>query len=120
MDDQKGSKSGGAGKRDRDAEPLPDMIEEPPHVAVAPEEFEERAKIELHKRVARQQREHHVDLSKEEYTPDEVARLIGTSREVVMHAIWRGDLPAERAGHDVVCIRHEDVTDWLRRRFTRG
>src|SRR5207248_2200591 len=66
MDDQKGSKSAGAGKGD--VEPMPDMIEEPPHVAIAPEEFEERAKIELHKRGGRQQREHHVDLSKEEYT----------------------------------------------------
>src|SRR5438093_7841188 len=120
MDDQKANKSAGAGKGKGDVDPLPDMIEEPPHVAIAPEEFEERAKIELHKRGARQQREHHVDLSKEEYTPDEVARMIGTSREVVMHAIWRGDLPAERAGHDVVCIRHEDVTNWLRRRISGG
>ena len=118
MEDQQGSKSGGA-KRD-DIEPMADMIEEPPHVGVAPEEFEERAKDEWHKRQGRQQRDHHVDLSKEEYTPDEVAHMIGTSREVVMHAIWRGDLPAQRAGHDVMCIRHEDVTEWLRRRMIGG
>jgi hypothetical protein len=42
--------------------------------------------------------------------------LIGTSLEVVMHAIWSGDLTAERKGKDVVCIKHESVTDWLRRR----
>src|SRR5438067_9608198 len=111
MEDQDGSKS--AGTRKSDVDPMLDMIEEPPHVAVDPQEFEERAKIEFHKRGARQERSQHIDLSKEEYTPDEVARIIGTTREVVLHAVWGGDLKAERAGHDVVCIKHEDVTDWL-------
>jgi excisionase family DNA binding protein len=114
MDDQKPVSK--PEPRKSDVEPMLDMIEEPPHVALDPEEFEERAKVELHKRIARQERVHHVDLSKEEYTPDEVASLIGTSREVVLHAVWSGDLKAERAGHDVVCIKHEDVTKWLRRR----
>jgi hypothetical protein len=58
----------------------------------------------------------HVDLRQEEYTPEEAARLIGTSLEVVMHAIWGGDLKAERQGHNVICIQHADLADWLRRR----
>src|SRR4051794_16446312 len=115
MDDQDRSKSENRPTRDVDA--LPDMIEEPRHVAVDPEEFEERAKVDFHKRGTRQERDHHVDLSKEEYTPDEVARLVGTSREVVLHAVRRGDLKAERAGQDVVCIKHEDVAGWLHRRM---
>ncbi len=58
----------------------------------------------------------HVDLTKDEYTPDEVARMIGTSLQVVMHAIRTGELKADRQGQSVVCITHEAVTDWLRRR----
>jgi excisionase family DNA binding protein len=58
----------------------------------------------------------HVDLTKDEYTPDEVARLIGTSKEAVIHAITRGELKADRQGRDVVCIQHHDVVEWLRRR----
>src|SRR6266576_1715536 len=51
----------------------------------------------------------HVDLLQEEYTPEEAARLMGTSLEVVMHAIWDGALKAERQGHNVVCIQHADL-----------
>jgi hypothetical protein len=58
----------------------------------------------------------HVDLRQEEYSPEEAARLIGTSLEVVMHAIWGGDLKAKRQGHNVICIQHADLADWLRRR----
>jgi excisionase family DNA binding protein len=58
----------------------------------------------------------HVNLFQEAYTPDEVARMLGTSLEVVMHAIWSGELRAERVGHDVVCIAHYDLCDWLVRR----
>jgi excisionase family DNA binding protein len=58
----------------------------------------------------------HVDLTKDEYTPDEVARLIGTSKEAVIHAITQGELKADRKGRDVVCIQHHDVVEWLRRR----
>ncbi len=58
----------------------------------------------------------HIDLLQEEYTPEEAARLIGTSLEVVMHAIWGGDLKAQREGKNVVYIQHADLTDWLDRR----
>ena len=92
-------------------------IDEGLHVGfVEVEEFEERA-LETHKHGRRHSSSpQHIDLNQEEYTPDEVARLIGTSLEVVMHAIRVGDLQARRVGHDVVAIKHEDVTDWLRRR----
>jgi hypothetical protein len=48
-----------------------------------------------------------------------VARLVGTSLDVVMHAIWQHDLKADRKGHNIICIKHEDVTDWLRRRLAQ-
>jgi excisionase family DNA binding protein len=85
------------------------------HIGFAtPEEFEERARLETHTRHVSDP--HHVDLTQEEYTPSEVARMVGTSLEVVMQAIWHGELKAERQGKDVVCISHQAVTDWLRRR----
>ena len=102
-----------AGEDDR---PVLKDVDEGLHVGfIGAEEFEERALLEMH----RHERSHdrsHVNLEQEEYTPEEVARLIGTSLEVVMHAIWSGDLSADRKGKDVVCIKHESVTDWLRRR----
>ncbi len=58
----------------------------------------------------------HVNLQQDEYTPEEVARLMGTSLEVVMHAIRAGELKAEREGQAVVCITHTNVVDWLRQR----
>lgn len=79
------------------------------------DDLAERVHLETHHR----QRAHdpaHVDLSKDEYTPDEVARLIGTSKEAVIHAITQGELKADRKGRDVVCIQHHDVVEWLRRR----
>jgi excisionase family DNA binding protein len=54
----------------------------------------------------------HVDLMKDEYLPDEVARMLGTSLEVIMHAIWRGELKAERKGHHVVCIPRSALLAW--------
>jgi excisionase family DNA binding protein len=101
--------------RDRDSEPLSDMVEEKVPVDLGPAELEER--LERHARGRLIERDRHVDLSKEEYTPDEVAHLLGTSRDVVMHAIRGGELVAQRAGKDIVCITHADVVNWLR---TRG
>ena len=68
----------------------------------------------MHKRGMKH--EHHIDLTAEEISLTRWPRLLGTSREVVMHAVISGDLKAQRAGADVVCIKHADVTDWLRRR----
>jgi excisionase family DNA binding protein len=95
----------------------PDELAEMPRVGFATQgdESDDRVHLETHSR--QQPRDPaHVDLTKEEYTPDEVARMIGTSRDVVLHAIRSGELKADRKGQDVVCITHADVTDWLRRR----
>jgi excisionase family DNA binding protein len=91
-------------------------VDEGLHVGfITPDEFEDRAHLEVHRRQHPGDRAH-VDLRQEEYTPQEVAWLLGTSLEVVMHAIWDRDLKADRKGRNVVCIKHEDVVDWLRRR----
>lgn len=79
------------------------------------DDSEQDVKFETHNR--RQVRDPaHVNLTQDEYTPDEIARLIGTSKEAVIHAISRGELKAERQGRDIVCIQHHDVVEWLRRR----
>jgi excisionase family DNA binding protein len=75
----------------------------------------ESAGLETHVRQHAHDRAH-VDLTQDEYTPDEVARLVGTSKEAVIHAITQGELKADRRGRDVVCIQHHDVVEWLRRR----
>jgi len=97
--------------------PLKDM-DEGTHIGFAENDADDDrtvTHIETHRRVSAHDPAH-VDLRQEEYTPEEAARLAGISREVVMHAIWGGDLKAERQGNNVVCIQHADLTDWLRRR----
>ncbi len=119
MDAQKETGDANAAKGDADMEMvadderMTDMVEPKIYVGVTPEEFEEQAHVEMHQR----DRAHpHIDLSAEEYTPEEIARMLGTSLEVVMHAVWQGELKAEQKGRNVVWIRHADVVDWLRRR----
>jgi excisionase family DNA binding protein len=107
------------GKRDQAQDvdrAAPSDIDEGLHVGfVTGDDASAPVNLETHRR--EHPHDHaHVDLRQEEYTPEEVARLIGTSLEVVMHAIWNGELKADRKGRNVVCIKHEDVTDWLRRR----
>lgn len=58
----------------------------------------------------------HVNLMQEDYTPEEAARMLGTSLDVIMHAARSGDLKAERQGRDIVCICRADLLDWLNRR----
>jgi excisionase family DNA binding protein len=104
---------------DMEVGPHIEEVDLDPHVGfVDVEEFENQVILERHERHHVRDRAH-VDLTQEEYTPEEVARLIGTSLEVVMHAIWGRDLKAERKGNKVICIKHEDVTDWLRRRLAQ-
>ena len=104
---------------DMDVAPHIEEIDISPHVGFNDvSDFETPVILEHHDRHDPHNRAH-VDLSQEEYTPEEVARLIGTSLEVVMHAIWQGDLKAERKGNRVICIKHEDATDWLRRRLAQ-
>ena len=103
-------------RRDLDATNTRNDVDEGPRVGfIGAEEFEQRDVLEMHTRHRAHDRAH-VDLNQDEYTPEEVARLIGTSLEVVMHAIWNRELKANRQGGDVICISHADVTDWLRRR----
>jgi hypothetical protein len=99
-----------------EARPLTDM-DEGTHVGFieADEAAAGLTQLELHVRKHANDPAH-VDLLQEEYTPQEAALLIGTSLDVVMHAIWYGDLKAERQGKNVVCISHADLTDWLLRR----
>ncbi|MEO8288099.1 MAG: helix-turn-helix domain-containing protein [Chloroflexota bacterium] len=72
--------------------------------------------LELHKWLHAHDRAH-VDLLQDEYTPEEAARLLGTSLEVIMHAARNGDLKAERQGKKIMCIQHADLVDWLNRRL---
>ena len=58
----------------------------------------------------------HIDLNQDDYRPEEVARLLGTTVEVIMRAIYEGQLKANRQGLDVICIEHADLADWLSRR----
>jgi excisionase family DNA binding protein len=51
-------------------------------------------------------------LQHEEYTPEEVSRLLGIDLDVVRHAVYTGNLPARMAGEDIVGIRREDVVRW--------
>jgi len=62
----------------------------------------------------------HVNLSQEEYTPQEIALMMGTSLEVVMRAIWSGELKARREGRAVVCIPHDSLTSWMAARRRAG
>jgi len=55
----------------------------------------------------------HVNLMQDEYTPQEVAHMLGTSLEVVMRAIWHRELQAERKGQNIICIPHAALTTWL-------
>jgi hypothetical protein len=91
-------------------------VDEGTHVGFADAESQAELPIERHARHD-PHNPAHIDLTQDEYTPDEVARIASTTLDVVMHAIWSGDLKAERQGRNIICIKHEDVTDWLRRRM---
>jgi excisionase family DNA binding protein len=110
------SDEGTASRMDMDPIPVISETDLNAHVGFADaEEFENQGLLEHHDRSHRHDTAH-VNLSQEEYTPEEVARMIGTSLDVVMHAIWHNELKADRKGHNVICIKHEDVTSWLKRR----
>jgi hypothetical protein len=112
MDDQGSEKTASS----QDPEAPPSDLDEGLHVGfVTAEEFEQRV-VETHKHGRRHVTSQHIYLDQDEYTPEELTLLIGTSLEVVIRAIRYGDIKARRVGHDVIAIKHEDVTDWLRRR----
>ncbi len=51
-------------------------------------------------------------LQHDEYTPEEVSRLLGIGVDQVRHAVFTGRLAAEVVGEDIVSIRREDVVNW--------
>ena len=95
-------------RQDMEQEPLPHFIGE------SDDDEEDSARIQAHQRLHPHDRAH-VNLNQDDYTAEEVARLLSTSLDHVMHAIRSGELKAERAGRNVVCIKHHDLVDWLNR-----
>jgi excisionase family DNA binding protein len=95
-------------REDMENDPLPHFVGESSDAEADPLITQAHKRLHPHDRA-------HVNLTQEEYTPEEVARLLGTSLDNVIHAIRSGDLKAKRAGRDVVCINHHDIVDWLNR-----
>ena len=58
----------------------------------------------------------HIDLMQDEYLPEEVARMFGTSLETVLHSIRIGDLKAKRKGQHVVSIPRAALIHWYENR----
>jgi hypothetical protein len=50
------------------------------------------------------------------YRPEELADLLRMSVEVIRHAVFSGELPAEIVGNDIVSIKRADVVTWLAQR----
>jgi len=50
------------------------------------------------------------------YTVQEVASLLGMSVDMIRHAVQSGDLQADRAGHEIVCIHRDALSAWLQAR----
>jgi excisionase family DNA binding protein len=47
------------------------------------------------------------------YTVKEAAEVLLLPAEVIRHAVYAGELPAERAGKAIVSIRRQDLLRWL-------
>jgi excisionase family DNA binding protein len=45
-----------------------------------------------------------------------VARLLGLPLDIVRHAAFSGELPAEILGHHIIRLRREDVVAWCEAR----
>ena len=52
-------------------------------------------------------------LLQDQYTPEEVAEVLGTDVDVVRHAVFTGELRAQIIEHDIITIRRHDVLTWL-------
>jgi|GEM_PF-6663800 len=79
------------------------------------DESEDPLRLESHTRSVHGGDEH-IDLTQDEYTSEEAARLVGTTIEVVNRAVYEGELKANRQGRDIICIQRADLLDWMRRR----
>lgn len=55
-------------------------------------------------------------LRQEVYTVAEAADLLMMNPEVLRHAIYGGELPADRAGKNLLLIHRDDLIAWLERR----
>ena len=57
-----------------------------------------------------------LSVGKDVYTPEEIARLFpSVSVDELTNAVFRGVLPAVRAGEDIVGIHRADLLAWMRR-----
>lgn len=56
------------------------------------------------------------DLHQDSYTVQEVASLLSMSPDMIRHAVQAGDLRADHAGHEIVCIHRDDLLAWLNNR----
>lgn len=52
-------------------------------------------------------------LHHEQYTPEEVSRLLGIGLDAIRHAVFTGELPAQTADHDIISVQRRDVLAWL-------
>ena len=52
-------------------------------------------------------------LQQDQYTPEEVAEVLWLSIDMVRHAAFTGELPAQIIEHDLISIRRDDVLAWL-------
>jgi aryl carrier-like protein len=58
----------------------------------------------------------HELLLQDQYTPEEVADLLGIGLDAVRHAAFTGTLRAEIRGHDIISLQRDDVLAWLQTR----
>jgi excisionase family DNA binding protein len=58
-------------------------------------------------------------LRHEDYTPEELSRLLGIGLDVIRHAAFSGELAAQMAGHDIIRLSRRDVLAWLKQRDDR-
>lgn len=54
-------------------------------------------------------------LKKDRYTVHEIAELFRLGEDVIRHAVFSGELQAERAGHDILYVERHDLVEWLKR-----
>ncbi len=59
-------------------------------------------------------------LQQDRYTPEEVAEVLWVSIDVVRHAAFTGELPAQIIEHDIISLKRDDVLAWLRESDVRG
>ena len=52
-------------------------------------------------------------LHQEQYTPEEVAEVLEIGLDVVRHAVFTGELPAQIIAHDIISLQRHDVLAWF-------